>query len=90
MGDPIEANAIATAFGDVSREAMLVVGAVKPNVGHLEATSGLAAMVKTILVLEHGVIPPNINFRSLNPEIKEWEWGLEVNHVAHNITGYNC
>lgn len=44
-------------------------GAVKSNIGHLEGTSGLAGVVKSILALEKGVIPPNTNFKSLNPRI---------------------
>lgn len=44
-------------------------GAVKSNIGHLGGASGLAALVKTILVLEKGIIPPNANFEKLNPRI---------------------
>ena len=44
-------------------------GAVKSNVGHLEGASGLAGVVKTVLALEKGIIPPNANFESLNPRI---------------------
>lgn len=44
-------------------------GAVKSNVGHLEGSSGLAGVVKTILALERAIIPPNSNFETLNPQI---------------------
>ena len=44
-------------------------GAVKSNVGHLEGSSGLAGVVKTVLALEKAVIPPNSNFETLNPRI---------------------
>lgn len=44
-------------------------GAVKSNVGHLEGASGITGVIKTIMVLEKGIIPPNANFESLNPEI---------------------
>lgn len=44
-------------------------GAVKSNIGHLEGASGLAGLVKTVLVLEKGIIPPNTNFEALNPNI---------------------
>ena len=48
----------------------LYVGSVKPNIGHLEAGAGLAGMIKTVLTLEAGVIPPNINFRNPNPRLR--------------------
>ena len=52
------------AFADLDR------GAAKSNIGHLEGGSGIAAVIKTVLVLEKGIIPPNsVNFESLNPEI---------------------
>lgn len=42
---------------------------MKSNIGHLEGTSGIAGIIKTLLVLEAGVIPPNANFQNLNPRI---------------------
>ena len=44
-------------------------GAVKSNIGHLEGASGLAALIKAVLILEKGVIPPNANFEKVNPKI---------------------
>ena len=44
-------------------------GAIKSNIGHLEGASGIAGIIKTILTLERAVIPPNANFRSINPKI---------------------
>lgn len=44
-------------------------GSVKANIGHLEAASGLAGIVKCIMVLEKGIIPPNALFEHLNPGI---------------------
>ncbi|KAK4183162.1 hypothetical protein QBC35DRAFT_125003 [Podospora australis] len=70
VGDPIEARAIGEAFFRArSKDDPIYVGAVKSNIGHLEGTSGLAAVIKTILALEHGIIPPNTNFEKLNPQI---------------------
>lgn len=79
VGDPIEAEAIATVFDSGRRrsdEQPLYVGALKSNLGHLEGASGLAGVIKTIMVLQHGVIPPNIWYQSPNSAIKK-EWGLE-------------
>ena len=75
VGDPIEAKAIANAFKDPHREP-LYVGAVKSNVGHLEGASGIAGLIKTVLVLERGVIPANIWFERVNPKIDAKAWNL--------------
>ena len=79
-GDPVEAEAISKVFGEnrpIDRP--VYVGSVKSNIGHLEAGSGLAAMVKTIFALEEGVIPPNINFKEPNKDIPLEKWRLKVN-----------
>ncbi|KAL8713811.1 MAG: hypothetical protein Q9225_006708, partial [Loekoesia sp. 1 TL-2023] len=78
-GDPIEAEAISRVFTKC-RSSMepLVVGSVKTNIGHLEAASGLAGVVKTIFALENGVIPPNINFETPNKDIPLADWKLKV------------
>lgn len=65
VGDPIEARAIATVFG----ERGVYIGSVKPNVGHSEGASGLTSLIKSVLALEHRVIPPNIKFDQPNPKI---------------------
>ncbi|KAL8860211.1 MAG: hypothetical protein Q9178_003475 [Gyalolechia marmorata] len=70
IGDPVEAGAIGTAFRDFRTSSEpLFIGAVKSNVGHLEGASGIAGIIKAILVLESAVIPPNANFEGLNPNI---------------------
>ncbi|QSZ36869.1 hypothetical protein DSL72_006752 [Monilinia vaccinii-corymbosi] len=81
IGDPREAEAIGIAFKDHVDEP-LVVGAVKSNISHLEGASGLAGLIKTILILEKGVIPRNIWFEKLNPEILTDEWKLQVDTMA--------
>ncbi|KAF4635270.1 hypothetical protein G7Y89_g2822 [Cudoniella acicularis] len=70
IGDPLEAVAIGLAFRKARTTAdPLYIGAVKSNIGHLEGASGIAGVIKTILVLEKGIIPPNTNFDLVNPQI---------------------
>ena len=68
-GDSIETNAIANTFG-VDRSSPLFIGSVKPNIGHLESASAISGIIKTILVLEKGLIPPNLNLDELKPDLK--------------------
>ncbi|WP_157870281.1 SDR family NAD(P)-dependent oxidoreductase, partial [Streptomyces ossamyceticus] len=59
LGDPIEIAALTEVFGaDPDRRTPLHLGSVKANVGHLEPASGLAGLVKVLLCLRHGEIPP--------------------------------
>ncbi|KAI1497576.1 putative polyketide synthase [Biscogniauxia marginata] len=78
-GDPVEANAIGETFCHV-RSALdpLWLGAVKSNIGHLEAGSGMAGIFKSILVLEKGIIPPNAGFKRLNPRIQADRYHLAI------------
>jgi acyl transferase domain-containing protein/acyl carrier protein len=72
LGDPIEARALATVLGlGRTLENPLIVGSVKTNLGHLEAASGVAGLIKTILLLEKEEIPQHLHFRTLNPHI-DW------------------
>jgi acyl transferase domain-containing protein len=78
-GDPMEAGAIHRVFtADCNRSQPLYVGSVKTNIGHLEGASGLAGVVKAILCLEKGLIPPNVNYEKPNPRIDLEKWNLKV------------
>lgn len=77
IGDPIEAGAIAEAFGR-RPDNPLLIGAVKSNIGHLEAASGIAALIKTVIVLEKGIIPPNALYGQPNSAIPIEQWHLKV------------
>jgi acyl transferase domain-containing protein len=70
LGDPIEVAALTKAVrtGTAERQ-FCALGAVKGNIGHLEAASGVAGLIKAILVLEHGEIPPTLHFSAPNPRI---------------------
>ena len=79
VGDPIETSAIAEAIGkNRPSGSLLPIGSVKSNIGHLEAASGIAGLVKSLLVLKHRVIPPTIHLKHVNPKIPLQEWGLSV------------
>lgn len=70
VGDPIEVSVIGQVFSSVkTAENPLLVGSVKTNLGHSEPTSGLAGIMKVVLALEEGIIPPSIGVETLNPEI---------------------
>ncbi|EFW98603.1 phenolpthiocerol synthesis polyketide synthase ppsa [Grosmannia clavigera kw1407] len=78
-GDPLEAGAISTVFGSCRPASdPIIVGSVKTNLGHLEGASGLAGLIKAILILEHGMIPPNLNFEKANESIPLEEWNIKV------------
>ncbi|CAL9361394.1 beta-ketoacyl synthase N-terminal-like domain-containing protein [Streptomyces sp. enrichment culture] len=71
LGDPIEFQAIKDVFaGDPSRRQPLRIGSVKSNIGHLEAAAGVAGLIKLVLCLQHGRIPPNLHLNTVNPKIQ--------------------
>jgi acyl transferase domain-containing protein len=71
VGDPLEAESVASVFGDCGG---VYIGSVKTNIGHVEGAAGLAGLLKMVLALENGTIPPNLNFTTPNPKIP-WERG---------------
>uniref|UniRef100_A0A8D2NBI8 Fatty acid synthase n=1 Tax=Zonotrichia albicollis TaxID=44394 RepID=A0A8D2NBI8_ZONAL len=78
VGDPQEVNSITSIFCDCEREPLLI-GSTKSNMGHPEPASGLAALAKVILSLEHGLWTPNLHFNTPNPDIPALQDGsLEV------------
>ena len=78
-GDPIEAAAIGTVFGEGRPiDKPLYIGSVKTNVGHLESVSGFASILKVAMALEHDMIPPSINFDKPNPDIDFLKLKLKV------------
>ncbi|KAF2871202.1 hypothetical protein BDV95DRAFT_443995, partial [Massariosphaeria phaeospora] len=74
VGDPKEAAAIGSVFREHrSPSDPLYVGTLKPNIGHLEGASGIAALIKSILVVEKGIIPPNANIeKPKDPTLAEY------------------
>lgn len=79
LGDPIEARALGTVLGrgrPVS--APLMVGAVKSNLGHLEAAAGVAGFMKAVLAVDKGQIPANLRYQTPNPHIPFEQLRIEV------------
>jgi len=78
-GDPVEARAIGEVFRELRPQgAPLLVGSVKSNIGHLEPASGLAGLLKTLLVLQKGAVPPNLHLTALNKDIDADTLGLRI------------
>ncbi|KAA1251688.1 SDR family NAD(P)-dependent oxidoreductase [Mycobacterium simiae] len=67
LGDPIEFEALAATYG--RGEGSCALGAVKTNIGHLEAAAGIAGFIKAALAVQHATIPPNLHFSQWNPAI---------------------
>jgi len=73
LGDPIEVQALGGALGKGhSAENPLLIGSLKANVGHMEASAGIGGLIKTVLMLQHGEIPPLLHLHQPNPFIP-WE-----------------
>ncbi|KAL7625005.1 hypothetical protein AAE478_004219 [Parahypoxylon ruwenzoriense] len=102
-GDPLEAGAIAAVFNTGrSSDQALRIGSMKTNIGHTEATSGLASIIKVVLAMEKGIIPPSINFESANAKVpledgnirivrepEKWQTGPDgIRRASINNFGY--
>lgn len=71
LGDPVEMAALRSAFeGDGDPTRVCPVGSVKGNIGHLEAASGVAGLIKVVSALEHRWIPGTAHFQEPNPELR--------------------
>jgi acyl transferase domain-containing protein len=79
VGDPIESHAVARAMNDKRRaDRPLVIGAIKANIGHSEAASGIFAVMKAALMTENATIPGVCGLKNLNPAIHEEDWNIRV------------
>lgn len=71
IGDAIEINALSAAFRkSTKRRQFCPIGSIKPNIGHSGQPSGVAGLIKLILAMRHGVIPPSLNHQRDNPLAK--------------------
>jgi phthiocerol/phenolphthiocerol synthesis type-I polyketide synthase E len=71
LGDPIEIAALKQAFRPgTDRVGYCAIGAVKTNIGHLDAGAGIAGLIKTVLQLQHRQIAPVVHFKKPNPKLE--------------------
>ncbi|WP_370963605.1 beta-ketoacyl synthase N-terminal-like domain-containing protein [Amycolatopsis sp. cg9] len=68
LGDAIEVAALNRVYRDVP-PGTCALGSVKTNIGHLDAAAGVAGLIKAVLAVRHGVIPPNLHFTAPHPEV---------------------
>jgi acyl transferase domain-containing protein len=79
VGDPIEASAIGTVFGEGrAGEGACVIGSIKTNIGHLEPAAGIAGLIKAALCVRQGEIPPSLHFERPNPHVDFDGLGIRV------------
>ncbi|KAL3438034.1 hypothetical protein BDV09DRAFT_206002 [Aspergillus tetrazonus] len=69
VGDPAEYESILAALGGPSRKKKLPIGSVKGHIGHTEGASGAIALVKIIMMMREGFIPPQASFKTMNKKI---------------------
>lgn len=79
LGDRIEAHALGMVFGRKRPgSGPLMIGSIKPNIGHLEGAAGIAGLIKAVLMVERGSLLPSGGFTEPNPAIPFTELGLRV------------
>ncbi|MEK9507232.1 SDR family NAD(P)-dependent oxidoreductase [Gemmatimonadota bacterium Y43] len=79
LGDPIELRALGEAFAERTAERPLLLGSVKTNMGHLEAAAGITGLIKGVLALRAGTLPPHLHFERPTSHV---DWGALPLEVA--------
>ncbi len=70
LGDPIEIAALTQAFTQsTDKKGFCAIGSVKTNLGHLDTAAGVTGLIKTVLALQHKMLPPSLHFETPNPKI---------------------
>ncbi|MEH0844045.1 SDR family NAD(P)-dependent oxidoreductase [Micromonospora sp. CPCC 205711] len=87
MGDPIEVAALSAVYAEETDDrGWCGIGSVKSNIGHLSQPSGIVSVIKTVLAMEHGLIPPTINYETPNPAI---DFADTPFYVANTLTKWD-
>jgi acyl transferase domain-containing protein/NADPH:quinone reductase-like Zn-dependent oxidoreductase/acyl carrier protein len=89
IGDPIEAGAIGSVIGRAAIDRPVFVGSSKANVGHLESGAGVVGLIKSALAVKLGTVPPNINFKTPNPNIPFDALNLQVPVIPEPFPEYD-
>ena len=88
LGDPVEVQALTKAYrATTDRKGFCAIGSVKSNLGHLDSAAGITGIIKTVLSLEHGLIPPSLHFKRPNPAIDFENSPFYVNHQLSEWRG---
>ena len=86
LGDPIEVRALEAALGSQRNpNSPVFLGSVKTNIGHTEGTAGVTGLIKAVLALHHGEIPPHLHLRELSPFI---DWSKSPFRVPMQLTPF--
>jgi phthiocerol/phenolphthiocerol synthesis type-I polyketide synthase E len=83
LGDPIEVAALRAGFGGGAHPGC-AIGSVKALVGHLDAAAGVTGLIKAVLAVEHGVIPPSPYLTAPNPELRLADGPFRMNRAAES------
>ena len=81
VGDPIEFGSLAQVYGTAGEPCAL--GSAKSNLGHTESAAGAVGLIKAILALQHGVVPPMLHFTGLPDDLRRIDTGLFVPAGSH-------
>ena len=80
LGDNVEFEALRNTYGKANTG--IILGALKPTIGHLDTAAGIVGLIKSSLALKHKIIPPTLHFNNLHPELKAMGASFELTTEA--------